>query len=44
MRDLMGGFRESLRGRGKYLRLVRCAAVAISMVASVAGVTGHTWA
>jgi hypothetical protein len=42
MRNLIGSFRESPRGCGKYLRLVRSVAVAISMVASVAGVTAQT--
>jgi hypothetical protein len=44
MRNLIGSFRESLRGFDKYLRLVRSAAGAISTVASVAGVPAHTWA
>jgi hypothetical protein len=44
MRNLIRAFRESPSGFGKYLRLVRSAAVAISMVAGVVGVTSRTWA
>jgi hypothetical protein len=39
MRNLIGSFRESPPGAA-----MRSAAVAISMVAGVAGVTAHTWA
>jgi hypothetical protein len=45
MRNLIKSVREGRPcGCGKYLRLVRSAAVAISMVVSVAGVTAYTWA